>query len=74
MMLSPKNPKGSKAKAYELHLSLPAGMIKSASAPKGWQADVDGHMVKFTTDAAPRKAGKSVKFRIAVSETIVSVD
>ena len=74
MMLSLKNPKGSKAKAYELHLSLPAGMIKSASAPKGWQADVDGHMVKFTTDGAPIKAGKSAKFRIAVSETIVSVD
>ncbi|MGI0020219.1 MAG: FxLYD domain-containing protein [Nitrososphaera sp.] len=74
MTLSLKNPKGSKVKAYELHLSLPAGMIKSASAPKGWYADVDGHAVKFTTDAAPLKAGKSAKFRIAVSEAIVSVD
>jgi len=74
MMLSLKNPKGSKAKAYELHLSLPAGMIKSASVPKGWQADIEGHMVKFTTDGDPIKAGKNAKFRIAVSETIVSVD
>jgi hypothetical protein len=74
MMLSLKNPKGSKAKAYELHLSLPAGIINSASVPKGWQADIDGHVVKFTTDAAPIKAGKNAKFRIAVSETIVSVD
>ena len=74
MMLSLKNPKGSKTKAYELHLSLPGGILKSASVPKGWQTDIDGHMAKFTTDAVPIKAGKNAKFRIAVSETIISVD
>lgn len=74
MMLSLKNPKGSETKAYELHLSLPAGILKSASVPKGWQTDIDGHMAKFTTDAVPIKAGKNAKFRIPVSERIISVD
>lgn len=74
LTLSLKNPKGSKAKAYQLYLSLPAGAIKSESAPKGWQARVDGHAVTFTTDMASVKAGKSAKFRITVSEAIVSLD
>lgn len=62
---SPAAANNNKQSIYEFDIELPDGAnIQKASTPKGWQSDIDGNTVIFTTDDKPLDPGKWLTFRI----------